>query len=364
MNPLWKLLESDLQTCKDPMTMHKNMAITRSAFIEQYNHYCRNNFKHMHVEDLSPDIYIPVFKKFGIKAVQAKHKWKGNWVETTFLYGLGFNHMYKGIIKRLSATFLKEYNEKAKAEGRPTIDADDEYDQDDDGGGSGDEGGGGAVNSVTGCSGPIIGKIDWNATETKPSFLQEDDEDEPTEWDRMVTRLNEGKAKAATITPKNWLDLIAVSPARFGWTELEAIIDHMDGLPPQSLLEKLYHRMEEADEREGEYSESHDGEDEDEDEDGSASRGSRSSRRSKGRKRKPAQRRKEYSLSSSSSDDDDNDEDDLGLLSKQAGANEKQGGGKDGSGEDEDEDDDKDEDEDSSSSSSSSSEVSSEGLSD
>ena len=196
MNPLWKLLESDLQTCKDPMTMHKNMAITRSAFIEQYNHYCRNNFKHMHVEDLSPDIYIPVFKKFGIKAVQAKHKWKGNWVETTFLYGLGFNHMYKGIIKRLSARFLKEYNEKAEAEGRPKIDADDEYDQEDD---ENDEGGGGggAVNSVTGCSGPIIGKIDWNATETKPSFMQDEDEDDPTEWDRMVTRLNEGKAKAA-----------------------------------------------------------------------------------------------------------------------------------------------------------------------
>lgn len=93
MNPLWKLVESDLATCEEPMTRHKNMCITLTAFTAQYHKYCRTNFKNMHTEDLNSDVYIPVFRKFGIEARVAKRKWEGAWVETTFIDGIGMTRM-------------------------------------------------------------------------------------------------------------------------------------------------------------------------------------------------------------------------------------------------------------------------------
>jgi hypothetical protein len=93
MNPLWKLVESDLATCTEPMFRHKNVCITLTAFTEQYHKYCRTNFKNMHTEDLNSDIYIPVFRRFGIEARVDKRKWEGNWVETTFIDGIGMNRM-------------------------------------------------------------------------------------------------------------------------------------------------------------------------------------------------------------------------------------------------------------------------------
>ena len=93
MNPLWKLIESDLATCAEPMTRHPNMCITLTAFTEQYHRYCRTNFKNMHTEDLTSDVYTPVFSKFNLVARVSKLKWEGNWIETTFIEGIGMTRM-------------------------------------------------------------------------------------------------------------------------------------------------------------------------------------------------------------------------------------------------------------------------------
>ena len=93
MNPLWKLIESDLATCAEPMTRHPNMCITLTAFTEQYHRYCRTNFKNMHTEDLTSDVYTPVFSRFNLVARVSKLKWEGNWIETTFIEGIGMTRM-------------------------------------------------------------------------------------------------------------------------------------------------------------------------------------------------------------------------------------------------------------------------------
>jgi hypothetical protein len=108
MNPLWKLVESDLATCEEPMTRHKNMCITLTAFTAQYHKYCRTNFKNMHTEDLNSDVYIPVFRKFGIEARVAKRKWEGAWVETTFIDGIGMTRMYVPVLGAQQQALTRE----------------------------------------------------------------------------------------------------------------------------------------------------------------------------------------------------------------------------------------------------------------
>ena len=94
MNPLWKMLESDLGTCREAMTRNSRMCITQGSFVEQYYAYCKSQFKNEFIEDLTPDVYLPVFSKFGIKVEHnATRMWKDKWVTTTYFDGIGFDEM-------------------------------------------------------------------------------------------------------------------------------------------------------------------------------------------------------------------------------------------------------------------------------
>ena len=263
MNPLWKMLESGLQTCKDPMTRYYRFSMTLDSFIEQYNLYCKVHFKNVHLEDLTPDIYLAVFKKFAIKPIKIRRKWKGTWVETTFLDGIGFNHMYKGIMAKMSAQYLKEYNERAVREGLPTIKDDDAYTAVSD-----DEG-----DDATENSGPIVGTEEDAAKYEDGEASLSAGRTRPTYWRQMIETINDGNADCNQMGPTDLRDLVRVSNVRFGWDVLMAVVDKMEGEPPQEFLEYLYHRKEIADERlsgdEDEEEEEDEDEDEDEDEGGS-----------------------------------------------------------------------------------------------
>jgi len=103
MNPLFCLLESGLGSCEKPMVLDPQgrVYITLTSFVDQYNAYCRVRFPSMKRQNFSPDIYTPVFAKFGLRVEHNVTKrfdsgdGRGERHTTaTFIVGVGFVDMF------------------------------------------------------------------------------------------------------------------------------------------------------------------------------------------------------------------------------------------------------------------------------
>ena len=280
MNPLWKMLEADLGTCRKPMTLHKRMCIAQTDFAEEYQAYCRLHFKKVDVDDLTPDIYLPVFNRFGIRVITARRRWKDRWVTTTFFDGIGFDNMcvfdrglarlsfhslrqvffffgssspflstrhlahlltcslahllvcrYEGIIAREASVFVRREQLLA---GNGDEDEDDPYDDDVEGGGDdpslnigplvGDDVGTGSLNADGGNDGS------GGLARTQ------------TFWQKMAASIRADGQATSRLTMEDWKDLVNASGVQFGWDELSEVVNQMQGMPPIQLIENLCHR--------------------------------------------------------------------------------------------------------------------------
>lgn len=247
MNPLWSMLKTGLGTCKEPMTLHPRFYMTLDAFITQYNEYCATHFRTLKRQDLTEDIYAPVFGKFGLVVKTKSRMWQGSYVKTKFIKGIGINDCYPSQVEKLvkidkrrkkKELALSRGEEWDSDDGRisdPTFSsADEDSDQ-------GDHGDIQAERAAQAAAVRQRGDVDNGAglPGMNPDDMLRNPPPAAGVWKKLVEKMLVSPVDVTAMNEADLTAIISAAPLNFGWRVLLNIVKQMDTQPDVELLQEV-----------------------------------------------------------------------------------------------------------------------------